>query len=351
MDMIRTALSNSVLGRHPLVASTIVVVAFAQMQLAFGDIAGGSETIAGNARNVWYPFARTVLEGGAPYVAYWDNKPPVFQLVNVIAGLGGTLPKYTYIFYVMLGIVNGATAIAIWQLFEDRDYRVGGLVAVIVFLWYVPALGFQIDPRQFGNFFIVAAFLASSAWSAGSSMAVAGLYSQYAVLLVPVLAGYHVVDERVSASDAVTALAGFVVAGILVVVVSYGAIALIWSPEAAVHGFKVTFFTASNYTVRRGGPFLDPSYVVNWLGQHSLLVIGGVAGWAISSYQFRGTGDQLGPAAGVAFVALSTSIVIRGGKIYWVALLPLLSILIGMGIQGCIERCKSEERNTAEGSV
>lgn len=39
--------------------------------------------VTGDVQNVWLPFAKAVLSGGEPYVAAWDNKPPLFHFLNI----------------------------------------------------------------------------------------------------------------------------------------------------------------------------------------------------------------------------------------------------------------------------
>jgi hypothetical protein len=109
----------------------------------------------------------------------------------------------------------------------------------------------MVNVRSFALVGILLALQTDSPLGRGAGMAAARLFSQYAFLAVPAVA-YDVVYEY-SLQRAKGWLIRFVVALMGIVVLSFGVVAVVWSPAAAVAGFELSFGSVSGYVTKQGG--------------------------------------------------------------------------------------------------
>lgn len=203
----------------------------------------GGYKMAGNARNVWQPFAEAVLSGGDIYVAHWDNKPPLFQFINIFSELTG---HYRLVFTLLIGTANFLAAVIIFKLCQRHFSQKTGLVAGLFYLsgGLLFNLIQAINPRQFAVVLILLAFLFSTASARGVSIAAAGLVSQYSVFAIPALIYDDYRRDRLTVRRFIT----FSIAGLGTVAGIFGIVALVWSPDAAVTGIQYSFFAFGEYT-------------------------------------------------------------------------------------------------------
>lgn len=325
---------------HPYVTAIIISVAVLLTARQAHIILTTGETIAGNVRHIWYPFARHVLGGGVPYVGFWDNKPPVFQLVNVIAATTGSLPAYIMVFYLLIGLANGVTAVGLWELTSRYQHRTVGLLAAILYVLLIPEVGYQIDPRQLANALVLVAFLVPSPVTAGVATALAGLTTQYAVLLIPAIALFHLARRDGDRQTIIHWLIIYAGTGLAVVGAVFAVIGLLWGPAAALGGFEMTFLRVGNYS-RRMGSFnfevlVNPfqfTLTVLWPAVNSILLqfaaLLGIAACLWNTYQHR---DPVYLAPVLGFYGAAAALFIRSAGIYYVLILPFALFLAILGL-------------------
>lgn len=323
--------------------AALLLVGFSYLHIfpRYVSLQTGASKLPHNVVNVWLPLARSVLAGGDLYVSHWDNKPPLFQFVNLFAAW---TDYYVPVFLVLLATANAVTALAIWELCRRHDSGRVGFLAATFFLAAAPGLlGMTIDPRQFANVLTLVAFLAGSAPLAGVAIASAGLFSQYSVFLIPVIAWYHARNRE----DRVQWFVTFCVAGLLTVLGSFLVIALVWGVDAAMTGVRYSFFSFSEYTAKYTNmgfsAFGDPvrwTYYVYRLFTEQYVLLVAVAFGVLATISDV-LGSRTSPLSRVALLSaalLSLPILIRPVPLYYFATLPFCAILGAIGVQAALDR-------------
>jgi hypothetical protein len=315
-------------------ALTLIGIALLQIVVPIVFVVIDGRPLQGNARNVWFPMAETVFDGDDLYLDQWDNKPPLFQFLNLAVYSTGA---YVPAFFLLLGAANGLTAVLIWRFCRYFEQSTVGLIAAIIFLGTLPiANGLQIDPRQFANVALFVALLTSRALIAGVAIAVAGLFTQFSVLAIPVVLLVARLRDRLTGRWFVT----FGLAGVATVGLSFAAVSMVWGPTAAEAGFRYSFFSFSQYVggyVERGIGLLGSP--IGWgFYQYDLvvtnvfwvvLIIVGLTTLVNSTSRRR---RNLVLVSVVATVLLMLPRVIRSGNVYLMLPLPFISILAAFGL-------------------
>lgn len=308
----------------------LVLVGILEMaQYAFDKLYFGRELV-GDVTDVWLPFANSVLAGGAPYLAHWDNKPPLFQFVNIAAAESG---QYVLVFYLTMGLTNGVAAVFLWRLCRRYGYERIGTVAAVVFIAALATASFRINPRQYATVFILLALLTSSAVRSGVAIAAAGLFSQFSVFAIPA-----VVWLRYRSNDFTTQWFGiFVLAGLGIVIAVFSVVAAVWNVDAAVTGFQYSFLASGEYVGGYGGReislYADP---VGWVYNTyqilrdwgwGVIAIGALAGSVVVFTRRIYNHSGFGVAMILATIGLAFQMTIRPAPVYALAWLPFASVL------------------------
>jgi len=289
-----------------------------------------------NVRNVWLPFADTVLNGGIPYESQWDNKPPLWQFLNLAIAATG---EYRLVFYLLVAATNGVATILIWRLCSRRNRERAGILAAV---FYATSLiyfnGDVINPRPFAALAILGAFFSWRAVVRGGLIAIAGLFSQFSILVIPAV----LVDQAINDKLSTDWFGRFAAAGIAIVGLSFAVVALAWNPDAAVLGIQYSFGSTAEYV----SGYANRELTV-WAGPlawgrnqfHLAKLIAApllFSGVAITTY-LRGQQSSLIPVTALAAVGLLIPIVIRPSSLYWLPPLPFIAILGAIGVQELFE--------------
>jgi hypothetical protein len=336
--MVRTSLltdSTDWLKSYTGAAVILIGIALLQVVVPVVFVVIDGRPLQANTRNVWLPMAETVFNGGSLYLDQWDNKPPLFHFLNLIVY---STDAYVPTFFLLIGLANGVTAVLLWLFCQRFDQKTTGLIAAIIFLGTLPIVnGLQIDPRQFANVALFVALLTPGAVVSGVAIAVAGLFTQFAVLGIPVILTIAYLRDRLTIRWLVT----FGFAGVAVVGLSFGVVSLVWSPSAAEAGFRSSFLSLSQYV---GG------YVERDIG-----LFGNPIGWGFYQYDLLVTNvfwvllvvlglttlvdpvsrhrRQLVLISFIATVLLMLPRAIRSGNVYLMLPLPFISILAAFGLE------------------
>ena len=282
---------------------------------------------------VYSPMAHGVLAGGDLYIVHWDNRPPMFQFLNIGAAATG---EYTLAFYLAIGVANAVTAVLIWKLTSRHYVRSVAIVAGILYMFALPVVeGRMIDARLFSNVFILCGFLLSSPAYSGISIAIAGLFHQYAVFSIPIVVFYH---NNNGIKNSVSWVIKFCVAGLATVGISYGIVGAIWGIDSLSHAIRYTFFGSARYVGVHSDRILsivgDP---LVWFGNewqvwrnHSLYYLfSGVAVW---SWYKKDSFNRTVPVFATGLVLLSLPRLLRNIPRYNILPLPFETILAAVGI-------------------
>jgi len=313
-------------------------VAFVCFQQAFryGFVQLSDGQLGGDTVGTWLPLAKAVHGGGTLYqVAPLDNKPPVFQFLNLAAYATG---HYHLAWMVIVAVLNAIAVVALYKLV--RRHAPGRVAAVTVglFLATIPVSDATlINPRSLATAGILVALLVRRPVPSGIAIAVGGLSSQYVVFGVPVLVYYGV---RVAGWDRRDLVAGGV-AGLITVVAAYASVAAIWSVEAAIDGVRLSVLVAPGHALalesvrfgtdgRNVSPLLSP---LSWAGAIAMVLTRTVyltpalvAAWRVP--------DPPEPArrlGTVGAVFLLLPLAVRSAFNYWHLAMPFLSLLAALG--------------------
>ena len=300
----------------------------------------GFATRRDDVTSVYYPMARGVLRGGDLYITQWDNRPPLFQFLNIAVGATG---EYMLVFYLLLAVANAVTAILLWRL-SSRHFPVKiGLLAGLIYVFALPiAHGQVIGARPFSNILILGSFLIGSPAVSGLLLAGAGLFHQYSVFVIPAALYYHYAFSPVEID--LRWILKFSVAGLMLVGISYLFVGLVWGLDSLTAGIRYTFFGAGDYVLEsRSHSILSNPPI--WLGNewqtvrsHSLYylsVVVAVFAWhreSASNNGKRTSNYQSVPVFAVAAILLSLPRLIRNAELYNLLPLPFVSLLSAVGL-------------------
>lgn len=266
------------------------------------------------------------------YLCHWDNKPPLFHFLNVSFA---ATDSYLLMFFLTMGIANGIAAILIWRLCRRWDYDRVGLVSAFLFIALMAEMTWRVNPRNYAVVFLLLAVLASGPIRAGIYAATAGLFSQFAVFSIPAIIWFRIDFSR----SRYRWLVKFATAGLGTVLMSFGLVAILWGPDAALTGFQYSFLSSGDYVGRYadrglslyGDPIAWVYKLYRLLYDYLWLVFGGVVG----AFAVRFQGRKMSKFESmVLLVTLLTALplTIRTAAVYLVLLAPFLSILSILGL-------------------
>jgi len=287
---------------------------------------------------VWQPLADTLLDGGQLYLGTAvDNKPPLFELLNVAVGATG---HYYPVFLFLVGTANGLSAVLLVRFLRRQDMGREGIVTAVLFLAALPLIdGTIVNVRSFALVGVLAALWSRDPVLRGGAVAVAGMFSQYAFLAAPAL-----VYDGVSPDGALPRrhwIARFAVALVAVVVSSFGVVAVLWGSEAAVAGIEQSFGNALEYTARDGigvrsplaAPVVWAGYLYNTGVRIAFVLIPAFAGVVTVADRTRRTRAWGPPQLLLALAVLFTlPLVVRALPFYWVLPLPFYAALAAVAL-------------------
>jgi hypothetical protein len=303
-----------------------------------------------NVTEVWWPLAQSVLDGGELYLSHWDNKPPLWELLNVgVAFVSGeSLTVYMILFWLLVGVANAIAALLLWHLLSNRGHHTAGMFAALAYVSFLGiANGQQVDPRAFANVLLVISFIASSRYLSGTAIAGAGLLSQFATFAIPPLLWYQL---KTTTDDRLRYAAGFCLSGVALVGVSFGIVAVVWSPDAAITGFQYSYLSLSEYTMgyverglsAAGNPVGWAFYEARTVRDHVMWYTFGalaVWGWYREADGYRG---PFIPATACAVALLSAPRLIRQGPLYRFLPFVLLMGISALGVQWLFRRMRDD---------
>lgn len=323
----------------------LVVVTGGLGLLQYAHIAITEAQWRGDAATVWRPFAQAVLNGATPYTAtVWDNKPPLFELLNIVAEATG------YYFIAMLLFVTVAHAISavclytLWQRYGRPDI---GFLAGILFVAMLAVNGFQILNKPLSTALIMLALIVRGPTRRGLLLGAACMITQYSILAAPLI-GLLALHDRETGASAMRASFKFAAGGALIVAINYGSLAILYNVDTAIRalgyssGFTGQYATTQNHieAFLLASPI---SWSIGFIGvaEHILFVllpalVGGYHTAKRLNVRRLLTlhPPALSPATTLLLlvVTVSPSLIIRFWGSYWLQIYPALAGLAALGI-------------------
>jgi hypothetical protein len=294
----------------------------------------GEVSLHPDLRLVWSDLAAAVASGTPLYTGVAvDNKPPLFELLNVGAYLTG---EYVLALVLLVALANGLAAAFLWQAAAVRGHSRTGALAALLFLLALPLVdGTVVNVRSLAVAGTLFALATRSPTSRGVGVACAVLCSQHAVFALPVVA----YDGYVEAGRSRRWLGRFLVTGALVTTLVYGAVLTVWGWPSLVGAVRATVGSAAPYLLSYG-PSVFVSTGTWWrytLRMHlQLWVVLALSLWglgrAIVAMRDRPLTAWGTPHLLVALlVASSLPLVVRPFVTYWLYPLPAIALLGAFG--------------------
>ncbi|OPY29142.1 MAG: hypothetical protein A4E28_01052 [Methanocella sp. PtaU1.Bin125] len=304
-----------------------LVIALAMAALV--NLFSGSVWALGDTR-IFFHMAEVILQGGTPYVDFKDPKPPlIFFLLTLPlaldAGMSGGL--------LLVAAANFLSAVVVmaigWRLYGRGPGLFAGLLFAIGMTW---AEGYFVLTEPFAlTFILLSAYLLmfggrSRYLSAGVCAGLAIGFKQYSLLLVPLALFYSAMKSEIKAFPAY--LAGI----LLPLAVMFGAVFLMYGPEAGLGSLYWSFGAAPSYLTEGAIEDVsayridDPVVAAAWVVL-SLSLLHPVILLAIAALfrQKPGRDEAFFLSAAVLFAA---TLLIRPFLHYWTFVLPFAILLI-----------------------
>jgi hypothetical protein len=321
--------------RELLTGGVLLAIAVLQGLTRYLRIRFGGAEWEPNFANVWRPLAQELHDGASLYMeGMGDNKPPLFELLNFL--LSG-LPNHGLVFLIITGVANGAVALLLWQLVSDEHENWAGLTTAGVWLFIISIVnGTHINVRSFALVGILGSLYVGSDQPVmrGSAIAMAGLFSQYAILFIPALAWDSI--RRLQPKQRVRWLTTFAGSGILVLIGAFGIVGAIWGSRAALAGLYWSYglptgVTTTGFATAPDSYLSDPWMLTNtiqwggWIlhtgGMLSPLLLGAsIRGW-------RRVKKRQWSVYLAGSLILLLPLVVRSYDAYWLMSLPFVSVL------------------------
>lgn len=292
-----------------------------------------------DVRCCWRPLAEAVLAGHLIYVRpAVDNKPPLFELLNVAVAATG---NYLLVFLILVGLANALTAILLWRVCVQRGIPRIGEIAGLLFIATVPiAGGTVINVRSFAVAGILLSLSVLNPWGRGAAVAAAGLFSQHAVFAIPVLA-YDRVRE-LTREAAVRWLTAFTLAGLGVVAVAFSVIYAIWGRSSFYGALYWTFGAAVKYTSNPVVPSLigdTQEWILALYYQttklfHLIVPATLVSLLVVAERRSRQTVREMDMLVTTALLltgSMMIPLLVRAYRAYWLYPLPFLAFMAAVG--------------------
>lgn len=333
-----------------VVAAILLAMPLGYANTRIAGIVGGDVQPAFDFTKVWRPLAEAVLSGAPLYLAGTaDNKPPLFLVVDLLTGL---FAHHALVFLLLIGVINGIAAVLLWRLLGQYGRRNTGVLAAIFFLLFISDINAHyIQAGSFAVTFMLLALLTDRPAFSGSFIAIAGLFYQYAVLVVPAV----LVVQLARTETAPVQWGAYYAGGGLVTVAGvFGAVGLLWSPKSALAGLYWSFGLPTGVTSPPLWPYIHPPG--QYTGEMWLLHAPGQ--WAASVWPIVRTLSPLFLLSGIALVgeewtgdsasivthalglagAASLPLVIRTYIDYVILALPFICALAAVGLQQVLQR-------------
>jgi hypothetical protein len=304
------------------------VIAFLWSIQRFVTIRFGDATVVHDGQ-VWINVAQSALAGGELYLVVPDNKPPLWQFINIFAEWSG---QYALLMLTLVGIGNATLVfLAGYHFQREGRYSVAIVAALGCLLLLVPLVPFT-NNKSLATMCLLLITITTSPLRGGLALGGALSIAQQTVFGVPAVLWfqYQRANWGLSEFSRMVAIAGGVFAS------GYLIVAAIWGLDSLVAAISQTILVSTDYGAAAsqfqttGGAFGET--LVWWgrliqrpLNNQVLFAVAGIGAVSVAlSWKDRSFIDQFWL---VYLVTLSTVLLLRAYRHYWV--------LVAAGIGAC----------------
>ncbi|MFC6992455.1 hypothetical protein ACFQH3_12270 [Haladaptatus sp. GCM10025707] len=322
----------------------VLAMLFSTWRVAYLEL-GQANTLFYDAQIVWKPLTEQVMGGVPLYTGpAVDNKPPLFQYVNLIAGYTG---EYNISMTLLVGIANALTAGLVYRWRANHGEPREGIAIAILYLATLPLVnGLVINARSFAMVGLMIAVIYTQPGIRGGAVAVAGLFSQYSFFAVPVL----VVHSSQRTQKPLRWLMVFTATALCIVGMAFASVGVIWGTESMTNAMYYSMSGAGEY-VTSGNTHSPFHSVTTWFGilSHTmvnlawLLIPTTLGGLLVVIESFRVPWSERTFALALG-VSLSLPLFIRSLLYYWIPALPFFGLLAVHALSRFLAGSSHEER-------
>lgn len=211
----------------------------------------------------------------------------------------------------------------------------GGLIAGALYLAAIPLInGAIINVRSFSLVFLLLALLDDRPLRRGVYAAISVLFSQVAVVALPIL----LYDGIRRSGSRVGYAARYAVSGLGVGALPFLATAVVWSPDVMVAGLRASFLSAGDYIVHHqdtSNPFVNPvswaARLVNNAQNLGFVLLPAALALGVRCIRRRwGWDAEL--VAGVLAGLFFTTVLLKSLTYYWMPVVTFASVVVGAEI-------------------
>jgi hypothetical protein len=320
---------------------------FRYIQVMFTNVPFDSDAVG-----VWRPFAKQVLSGATPYTPeVWDNKPPFFQLLNIIAESTG---HYFIVMILFVASANAAIVYIIYRVWSKEKGASIGLLAGTLFLSALSYTGTNINSKTFAILFVLLAIFWKGLGGFGKGILTASgiLFAQQVVFAGPVIIWVAI---QKSAGNFWSIITRFTSGGIFIISLAYGSLALVYNYDTMIRSLHYTNGITTRYFTRGDGGFIlsDPSqWLISFLSAFddlAFLIIAAMYGSyivllakntdtyrIIHDMKLQRTKLRVDQILLLLLISLTPALLLRAEPVYWILFFPSLSGIAAVGILSLI---------------
>jgi hypothetical protein len=284
---------------------------------------------------VWREFAQSVLSGGEIYVAYPDNKPPLWQLLNVFAEWTG---EYSLVMLSLVGVGNALVVMVLFYLFYCEGKYTAAVIAaagcLLIIVPYVP----WTNNKSLATALLLLATLSGSAVRGGALLGLSVSIAQQTLLGLPAVVWYQYRRGAWSGRDTLH----WCITGVMVFAAGYTLVGIVWGWASVVAAVDQTIFAVVGYGTgtsqfeTTGGAFGET--LVWWrrltkraLKRKFILLLAGVGvASVVTNWKRRSLIEQFWTVYLISFAPI---FLLRAYRHYWVLLAAGFGACFAVGVQ------------------
>lgn len=303
------------------------------LQIRYSD-----QDLLHDAGTIWLPLAENIFKGGQLYGELPDNKPPLFQFVNLVTYGSG---EYVLFMLLLVGLANGIIILLTGYHFRRKSRPGTAVIAAIACFLLIAPLGTIVNNKSLGTAILLSATLTASPITIGFLFAGAIGMAQQLIIALPAVIWYQTKRHELTMSDIkLTITITFV--GLTV---QYLAVWALWGWNSLVAGIEQTIFVVFDYSLAssqfqtNGGVLSSPTLWLRRISDvmlsHSLIFSIATVGLIsiILSWNRRTDVDRFWT---LFTISLLPVLLIRAYRHYWILLAAGIGALFAIGVENVV---------------
>lgn len=192
---------------------------------------------------VWRSIGNAVIQNDVPlYIGMaWDNKPPLFELLNLLFTLSG---EYYISFLFAVALSNGLSACIIYKISSRINGPGTGILAALLFFSLLPALnGVNTTPRPFAVTALLLSIYISSPIQRGVAIGISGLFIQVTGTAAIPLGLVGMANNQKSRYY----ISAYLLSIAITIAIGYSLVGVLWSTNSLVAAINHSIVGAVEY--------------------------------------------------------------------------------------------------------